>query len=52
MNKDLQIQIIETVFAGLEKQKIKQDADGITYQIDADRYSSKERLAKEQETIF
>lgn len=52
MKKEQQIQIIESVFEGLEKQKSKQDADGITHQIDTQRYISKEQLAKEQEIIF
>ena len=52
MKKEQQIQYVETVFANLEKQKNKQDADGITHQIDARRYTSKERLAKEKEIIF
>ncbi|MEO1263284.1 MAG: SRPBCC family protein [Bacteroidota bacterium] len=52
MNKGQQIQIFEAVFTGLEKQKNKEDADGITYQIDADRYISKERFKKEKEIIF
>lgn len=52
MKKEQQIQLIETVFAGLEKQKNRQDADGITYQIDAGRYVSKERLVNEKELIF
>ena len=52
MNKEQQIQIIESVFEGLEKQKAKQDADGITYQMDTQRYTSKEQLEKEQAIIF
>ncbi|MEM7102935.1 MAG: SRPBCC family protein [Bacteroidota bacterium] len=52
MKKEQQIQYIESIFANLEKQKNKQDADGITYQIDAGRYISKERLVREQEIIF
>ena len=52
MKKEQQIQFVEAVFAGLEKQKAKEDADGITYQIDAKRYTSKERLAREKELIF
>ena len=52
MKKKKQIQIIEIVFKQLEKQKNKEDADGITYQIDANRYTSKVRLEKEKELIF
>ena len=52
MNKEQQIQIIEAVFDGLEKQKNKEDADGITHQIDANRYISKERFKQEKEIIF
>ena len=52
MKKEQQIQIIEKVFENLEKQKNKQDADGITYQIEADRYISKDRFNKEKEIIF
>lgn len=47
MKQQQQVQYIEAIFASLEKQKNKQDADGITHQIDAARYTSKERLAKE-----
>ena len=52
MKKEQQIQYVEAVFAGLEKQKNKRDADGITYQIDANRYTSRERLQQEQEVVF
>ena len=52
MTKEQQIHFVESVFIGLEKQKNKQDADGITHQIDAERYTSKERLEKEKEVIF
>ncbi len=52
MIKERQIQFVEAVFEGLEKQKNKQDADGITYQIDAKRYTSREQLEKEKEIIF
>jgi len=52
MRKEQQIQIVKTVFEKLEKQKNKQDADGVTYQIDADRYTSKERFEQEKEILF
>lgn len=52
MKKEQQIHFVKTIFEGLEKQKNKQDADGITYQIDAKRYTSKELLEKEKEVIF
>lgn len=52
MKLEQQKQIIQTVFNQLDKQKNKEDADGITYQIDANRYHSRERLAKEKEIIF
>ena len=52
MKKERQIQIIEKVFENLEKQKNKQDADGITHQIEANRYVSKNRLEKEKAIIF
>ncbi len=52
MKKEQQIQYINEVFEGLEQQKNKEDADGITYQIDTNRYTSKERLAKEKATVF
>lgn len=52
MKKEQQIQTINSIFSAVEKQKNKQDADGITYQIGADRYTSKERFAKEQALIF
>ena len=52
MKQEQQIQFIETVFEGLKKQKQQEDADGITHQIDINRYTSKERLAKERATIF
>lgn len=52
MKLERQIQVIESVFEGLEKQKNKLDADGITHQIDCDRYTSKERLKKEMNLIF
>ena len=52
MTKEQQIKVVEAVFEGLEKQKNKQDADGITYLIDASRYTSNERLVQEKELIF
>ncbi len=52
MKKEQQIETIKSVFSAIEKQKNKEDADGITYQIDAERYTSKERLAKEKEVVF
>ena len=52
MLKEQQIKIVEAVFDGLAKQKNKQDADGITHQIDVERYISKERLAQEKGIIF
>ncbi|MEL6254179.1 MAG: aromatic ring-hydroxylating dioxygenase subunit alpha [Bacteroidota bacterium] len=52
MKKEAQVQVVEAVFKGLEDQKNKTDADGITHQIDVKRYVSKERLAKEKEIIF
>lgn len=52
MKKEQQIQFIETVFEQLEQQKNRQDADGITHQIDANRYICKERLKREKEIIF
>ena len=51
MKEEQQIQFIHTVFEGLEKQKNKQDADGITHQIDTERYTSKERLASTQDRL-
>jgi len=50
--KEQQIQIIEAVFAGLEKQKKQEDADGITHQIDTQRYISKDRFEQEKEFII
>lgn len=52
MKKEQQIQIVHRVFADLEKRKDKQDADGITYQIDAGRYTSKARFEKEKDIII
>ena len=52
MNQTKQIEFIEAVFAGLEKQAQKQDADGITHQIDIERYTSKVRIEEEKATIF
>lgn len=52
MRKETQIQYVEAVFKGLEAQKKKEDADGITHRIDAKRYTSKERLEKEKERLF
>lgn len=52
MKKEKQIQFVHTIFESLEKQKNKTDADGITHQIDTNRYTSKERLKKEKETIL
>lgn len=52
MKKAQQIQLIEQVFERLELQKQKEDADGVTTAIDAERYTSKERLRQEQEGIF
>ncbi len=52
MKREQQIQLVEAVFEGIEKQKAKQDADGITHQIDIARYTSKERLEKEKNTLF
>ena len=52
MKKEQQIKWVEAVFEGLEKQKAKQDADGLTYPIDTERYTSKAQLEKERTTIF
>ncbi len=47
-----QIQTIEAVFAQLDRQKQRKDADGITQAIDAERYTSEERYIKEREVLF
>ena len=52
MNLEHQIECIEAVFAGLEKQTAKQDADGVTHQISAKRYTSKARLEREKSVLF
>jgi len=52
MKRAKQIQIIEQVFETLVKQKNKEDADGITHQIQADRYTSKDRFQQEQDVLF
>ncbi len=52
MKIEKQIEFIEAVFAGLEKQEMKQDADGITHQINAKRYTSSARLASEKNILF
>ena len=52
MKKAKQINIVETVFQNVEKQQNKEDADGITYEIDAARYTSIERFEKERELII
>ncbi len=52
MKKSQQISYIESVFEGLEKRKKKMDADGITYQIDIERYTSDQQLEKERSTLF
>ena len=51
MKKSQQISYIESVFEGLEKRKKKMDADGITYQIDIERYTSDQQLEKERSTL-
>ena len=52
MQKERQIELIKNIFIALEKQKNKQDADGITHQIETQRYISKERLNNEKEKIY
>ena len=52
MRQEQQIQYIKSVFEQLEKQKVKEDADGITHQIDADRYASLDRLLVEKKILF
>jgi phenylpropionate dioxygenase-like ring-hydroxylating dioxygenase large terminal subunit len=52
MQKERQIELIKDIFIALDKQKNKQDADGITHQIDTQRYISKERLANEKDKIY
>ncbi|MEM6802919.1 MAG: SRPBCC family protein [Bacteroidota bacterium] len=52
MKKEVQIQFVERVFKQLEAQKEKQDADGITHKIDAQRYISKDRFEQEKAIIF
>jgi phenylpropionate dioxygenase-like ring-hydroxylating dioxygenase large terminal subunit len=52
MKKSSQIQIIQSVFESLEKQKQQEDADGITHEIDAQRYTSKERFVQEKELVI
>ena len=52
MNRQKQLEIVNKVIVGLDKQSKKEDADGATFQIDAERYTSKERLIKEKEVIF
>ncbi|MEL6193474.1 MAG: aromatic ring-hydroxylating dioxygenase subunit alpha [Bacteroidota bacterium] len=52
MKKAQQISYIESVFEGLDKRKKKEDADGITYQIDIERYTSQSYLENERKTIF
>jgi len=52
MKQEKQIRIINTVFETLKKQQNQEDADGITYQIDAERYVSKDRFELEKELIM
>jgi len=52
MKKAKQIDYIKQVFELLDKQKLKQDADGLTHTIDTIRYNSADRLKEEKETIF
>ncbi|MEM9544658.1 MAG: SRPBCC family protein [Bacteroidota bacterium] len=52
MKKADQVNTINIVFENLEKQKIKQDADGKTAEIDIDRYVSKERFENERRVLF
>ena len=52
MNKELQIDFVRRVFDGLRKQQHKQDADGHTFEIHAERYTSAQRLTDERECIF
>lgn len=52
MKRAQQIKYIQAVFENIEKQKNKQDADGVTHQIDAERYISKARLEKEKAILF
>ena len=47
-----QIEFIDEVFAGLEKQKNKEDADGKTRQIESGRYTSLTRLEREKSILF
>ena len=52
MKIERQLEFIDEVFSGLQKQEVKEDADGITYQIDAARYTSRKRLDQERSTLF
>ncbi|MEL6675553.1 MAG: SRPBCC family protein [Bacteroidota bacterium] len=52
MKKERQIQLIQQVFEKLEQQRNKAEVDGITHQIDADRYVSETRFQEEQSQIF
>ena len=52
MKREKQVEFVRLVQEGLKKQKSRNDADGITQQIDASRYTSIERLKEEKEVIF
>ena len=52
MKQEKQIRIINAVFETLKKQQNQEDADGITYEIDAKRYTSKDRFELEKELIM
>ena len=52
MKVEQQVECIDAVFEGLKLQKTGDDADGITYSIDAQRYTSRSRLERERNTLF
>ena len=52
MKKTDQVKTINLVFENLEKQKLKQDADGKTTEIETDRYVSNERFELERKVLF
>ena len=52
MKQERQIEFIKHVFEGLEKQQNKTDADGVTHQIPASKYTDPDQLVREKATIF
>ena len=52
MKKEYQVKVVQAVFENMVRQKKREDADGLTHTIDAERYTSKSRFRIESEELF